>query len=280
MDLRIFTAIQGREYLTRLFFKHRDYLEEKTGKKLPITAVYSTDEDGELLEEIGNVNGVSGDQFVQTENNPVSEKHNIGMTELIDKTEESHILHLGSDDLCSSEYIERIFREEPDYAGLNGLHFADMVTRKALFYRYYKNNIIGAGRIFSRIILNETIGNRYICKRPYYGFAKGQAYYCPQNVASYLLEKGVIEMDKSEALQCGLWCGMLDRGLDNLSSMTLRQMGFVPEIWESDPERVDIVDIKSHTNITRFEILENQKDVKEMDYDELIDEIAPYFDEE
>ena len=272
--LRIFAAFHGREYVTRLFINHIKWLREQSDLPLPITAVCSDEADWLLLNDLLDA---PGDKLVQAPNYPVSQKHNIGMQALLSHATETHVLHLGSDDLISLEFLERIHAERPDYAGLNGCHFADLKTHKAVFYKYYRNDIIGAGRVMSIEMLRQTIGSVYICRRPYYGWKVRDEVHIPDRLADAFCKRGVLMPSMSdEAKRCAMWPGAIDKGLDNLSNSTLRDLGFTPEIWEAEADRVDLVDLKSFENITSFERISHQSDAVAVDYTELVEKITPY----
>lgn len=272
-SLRVFACFHGRQYITELFFDHLKWLRRESGHALPITAVASCDQDVEHISGLLEPT----DQLVVAKNNPVSQKHNDGMTALLASATESHVLHLGSDDLISLEFLERIHTEQPDYAGLNGCHFADLKTNKAVFYRYYRSDIIGAGRVMSVEMLRQTMGSVYICRRPYYGWKVREEVHIPDRLADAFCKRGVLMPSMSDAAKrCAMWPGAIDKGLDNLSNATLRDLGFTPEIWQAEADRVDLVDLKSFENITSFERISHQSDAVAVDYSELVEKITPY----
>lgn len=143
MDIRIVTCIHGREEITKAFLHHLEYLRQETGLELPLSVAYSTDEDGELLDNV--------DHILKVENKPIGRKWNELIKAVLADTKETHYIGVGSDDFLNVEYLEYLAENPEHHAGVNKfLIYSPM--HKRLVEHTFNNPVFkltGGGRMVS-----------------------------------------------------------------------------------------------------------------------------------
>lgn len=249
--IRIITAVHGRQEVVQAFFWQLEYLRKETGLKLPITVAYSDDEDLNVIQEY-----LTDDcEAIKTPNKPLSEKHNQMLRAASRKKGWKCLLHLGSDDLVSAEYIRVIAGLKLDHKvyGVNDLYFYNLPTKTLKRFEYSGLNIVGCGRVFPRSVVNALKGDKYKFRRPYYGLLVGDEQYIPKGMQALIEGRHIAEkVEGSNSLHC-LWVGKKNSGLDNESNRILSACD-IPRVnighYFDGPQ---IVDLKSRDNITPWE---------------------------
>lgn len=101
-----------------------------------------------------------GVKWCYAPNEPLSDKHNIGLREAL-KYEWDYCLSFGSDDLISErifEVYEDAMNQGCDFVGLNDMWFYSEGNLKRHFYKSQKSSY-GAGRLISRRLAEKLNGN-------------------------------------------------------------------------------------------------------------------------
>lgn len=216
--MRVFTCIYKRSDLNIAFFWHLDYLRRVTGLDLPISVCYSIDEDYEAIKEFLR----EQDQAVKFSNTFLGDKWNYLTSNMVNLTNESHFIQVGSDDFMSAEYVTYLHNNPKDFAGVNRLYFYDSLSNKAIDFTY-KHPVckgIGAGRIFSREVLERAFN------------------------------------------RANLWDSKRQSGLDNNSEKKLRAFGYPFEVLEfEEPQIVDVKGITNIHSYNEFSNLGDKVDV-------------------
>lgn len=249
--IRIITCIHGRHEVVRCFFWQLEYLRKETKLPLPITVAYSDDEDFEVIKDFLTEKC----EAVKTPNNPLSEKHNQMLRTAARRKDWNCLIHLGSDDLMSAEYVIKVSELKLDTAvyGVNELYFYNLPADTLKIYKYEGVKLLGAGRIFPRSVINLLKGKRYKFRRPYYGILTKADQYIPYAMQNLIEQRHLAEkVEGSNDLIC-LWMGHKNSGLDNESTRVLRACG-IPEVNIGEYfEHPQMVDLKTRANITPWE---------------------------
>lgn len=265
MDIRIFTCLHGRPEITRVFFEHLIKLRRELRMRLPVTFAYTKKSDFEAAEPYLT----NQCEAVQCENKPISFKHNKAMTAAINRADFTHILHLGSDNLVTSDYMKALKNhKDVDFAGVQKLYFIEPSTRKALKSHYVKQKyLLGAGRVMSLKALRKTMGGLYKVNRTYYNVRKGDLMRFSGVLAELMAENKVFtRAEKETPAECALWPYKADKGLDAMSQQVLTALGFKAVNLTGLFEEPQIVDIKTAVNITSMARIKGQP----VDYQEVL----------
>jgi hypothetical protein len=143
MKVIIQTLLWKRPEISRIHF---DNLKE-TG--LDVYVGVSEDWAEDLCKEYGF-------KYVRVENHPLGAKKNATI-DLALKDEWDYLLEMGSDDLIFNvkDYLKHC--GEYDCFGTKGFYVACVRSKKAGYFKYKTNNLIGAGRVFSRRVLKRKL---------------------------------------------------------------------------------------------------------------------------
>jgi hypothetical protein len=98
-----------------------------------------------------------GCHYVECENFPVSNKHNKALEKAKELNAKGVIL-MGSDDFVSDsyfEFIEQFNEQTSELIGLKDLYFYSTKTKRLGYWKGYTSTTVGAGRYFSRAILEQ-----------------------------------------------------------------------------------------------------------------------------
>ena len=246
--LHIMACVHKRQAETKMFVKHFNYLAENAQKELGLTLVCSTDKDYKyLVEELG----VSESCVFKHVNKPLSRKHNL-MLEQAMREDWDGLIHLGSDDLVSLAYlkaVENLNLVEPRFYALTDIYFTELKSGKN---KRFKSNKIGAGRVFSRrLIERECRAVKVVFNRPYYAHQRGEEAYIP----FALKEKIVHERRAAEEIdgvdgKYILWFAKKDNGLDNESNRVLLEAGYEPVPLNFKAPQ--LIDVKGPDSLTSW----------------------------
>lgn len=252
--IRIMTCVEGRLDIVAGFLMQIEYLREKSGFALPLTIAASEDEDIDFITEHSAWNESCG--IIQTPNNPLSEKHNKMLQGAMREKDWDILIHLGSDDLVSLEYILKAseLEIEPNTIyGVNELYFYNAAQMRMKRFTYSGIRLIGAGRIFPRKVLEATKGKKVKYRRPYFGWLSGEEQYVPDALLKTLLERSVAEPVSRSKKKHTLWTDKKNSGLDNASSRILDEMGIKQVNISEEFDFPQIIDIKTHQSITPWQ---------------------------
>lgn len=259
MRICYLTCLNERPQVSRLTIECFKRLRDPQDVRM--YAAYSNDEDKKVLEDANDphIHGFN------IPNVPVSHKWNsILQYALADVHEFTHFLIMGDDDSLSTEGFERLcYYSYHHHIGFSNNYFYELRTGKAMVGMYQmKNNLIGAGRMFTRKALMETC-NDAVCKcrmdLTFHGinFYKGQEYHFAPRIAQHLVNLGFMEV--KEHVFTGLWPSAPHQsasGLDRFSELKLTLAGYPP--LAIDDDRVHMTDFKSDKNIWPYSILEKK----------------------
>ena len=162
-----------------------------------------------------------GCHYVESENFPVSNKHNKGLEKAKELNAKGVIL-MGSDDIVSDsyfEFIEQFSEQTSELIGLKDLYFYSTNSKKLGYWKGYTSTstTVGAGRYFSRAIL--------------------------------------------EQMEWQLWSEKRHRGLDTDCLKRLTKIGITERIFTMKESNVFLVDIKHSRSITDKCIIDVCKEV-------------------
>ena len=162
-----------------------------------------------------------GCHYVESENFPVSNKHNKGLEKAKELNAKGVIL-MGSDDIVSDsyfEFIEQFSEQTSELIGLKDLYFYSTNSKKLGYWKGYTSTstTVGAGRYFSRAIL--------------------------------------------EQMEWQLWSEKRNRGLDTDCLKRLTKIGITERIFTMKESNVFLVDIKHSRSITDKCIIDVCKEV-------------------
>lgn len=151
-----------------------------------------------------------GCHYVESENFPISNKHNKGLEKAKELNAKGVVL-MGSDDLVSDsyfEFIEQFSEQTSELIGLKDLYFYSTKTKKLGYWKGYTSTstTVGAGRYFSRAIL--------------------------------------------EQMNWQLWSDKKNKGLDTDCLKRLTKKGITERIFTMEESNVFLVDIKHSRSIT------------------------------
>lgn len=252
--IRIITCVEGRQNIVAGFLMQIEYLREKTGLELPLTIAASEDEDIELI--TGSKAWDDACSVVQTPNNPLSEKHNKMLQGAMREKDWDVLLHLGSDDLVSAEYITHVANMEIEpntIYGVDTIYFYNAAQMKMRKFAYQGSRLIGAGRVFPRKVLELTKGKRYKYRRPYYGWLAGEEQYIPKGLQKKVVERSVAEPIAKSKGKHVLWLDKRNNGLDNASGRVLAKLGVKEVNIGAEFNKPQLLDIKTRESITPWE---------------------------
>lgn len=237
--LHIMACVHKRQAETKMFVKQINYLAEHSKKELGLTLVCSTDKDYKYLtDELG----VSESSVFKHVNKPLSRKHNL-MLEKAMREDWDCLIHVGSDDLISLEYlktVEKLDLVEPKFFALNEIYFTELKSGKI---KRFKSDKIGAGRVFSRkLIERECRALKVVFNRPYYAHQRGEEAYIPYALKEKIIhERGAAEEIDGADNKYILWFAKKDNGLDNESNRVLSEAGIKPvPLYFKAPQLIDV----------------------------------------
>lgn len=152
MKLGILTTLWQRPNLTPIYL---DRLMRLQSKFNVIGACVGTDNQYRESCEVREI------LYVDCANKPLGSKWNIGL-ELLEKTDVTHVMTLGSDDFVSDNFIEYamgyVQETKKDFCGAYDLWiYGANVKRRGfgvLWYFRYRGFLVGPGRIYSRHALD------------------------------------------------------------------------------------------------------------------------------
>ena len=150
LKILAYTQLWKRPELTRLVFKQINRIGDPFVTPF---AVLSEDYMKGICED-------EGVKWVYAPNEPLSDKHNIGLQATL-SLDWDYCLSFGSDDLISHRIFEvygDVIKEGVDFAGLNDMWFYHKGSLKTHTYKQ-KNASYGAGRLISRRLAEKLNGN-------------------------------------------------------------------------------------------------------------------------
>lgn len=231
-----------------MFIKHFQYLAENAQKELGLTLVCSTDKDYKyLVEELG----VNESCVFKHVNKPLSRKHNL-MLEKAMREDWDGLIHLGSDDLVSLTYlkaVENLNLIEPRFYALTDIYFTELKSGKS---KRFKSDKIGAGRVFSRrLIERECRAVKVVFNRPYYAHQRGEEAYIPFALREKIVNerRAAQEIDGVDGKYI-LWFAKKDNGLDNESNRVLSEAGYEPSLLNF--KAPELIDVKGPDSLTSW----------------------------
>lgn len=225
-------------------------------------------EDKIRLRELSEKYGITT-QIVLAPNNPVSNKHNYGLSRSLELDWDALVI-MGSDDLISPEGVELLKEnlKQKTYVGFNQVHFLNSETFEWIKYKYEDRRLVGCGRairrdVFDRISRVSTITFRKEQEIAGAIYEKNYPFDFPEPVALYLESIGFAKIVSREARFKGLWESGLNRSLDHSSEMHLAMLGYAPHVIKTD--RVHLIDIKTNQNVTFWGNLFTKSEVANKD---------------
>ena len=252
--IRVITCVQGREALTKAFIWQLQHIRAELGIDLPLSVAVSEEEDKQLIEEVGLTDKCN---LVVTPNSPLSEKHNKVLQSAMREKDWDLLLHLGSDDIVSVEYVKALLEmeiEENTIYGVREIYFYNPAQEKMKKFAYIGDRLIGAGRVFPRQVLELTKGKKWVYTRPYYGMVEGSEQYIPDGMTAKIKERKLANLDTRSKAKHVLWVGRKNSGLDQESGRVLRELGVKEVCIENLFNKPQIIDIKLRgENITPWE---------------------------
>ena len=152
MNLLLVTALWRRPELTKIIL---DYYTHLLQDNVNLLCVGSEGEQSKRLAESAGWN------YIEAPNIPLSQKCNALFMEA-QKYNPDAVIHIGSDDLVSFELIN-YYRDNYNskaafYMGLSDVYFYCIETHEEIYFGGFGTphvKTLGAGRIYSRYILNE-----------------------------------------------------------------------------------------------------------------------------
>lgn len=249
MRILVFACVYGRPRITEIFSMGIERLKNAGHDVVPFT-VCSADEDYDVCMSL-SLNPV------KAPNSPLGRKHNIGLEHAFSKRF-SHVLLMGSDNLISAEGLQMLIDANKNHVGFRKMIAVDTATRKTLIHEYEpKTRMIGAGRLVSREALELTSRRTLFYPRnegtrsATYS-ETGQVF--PVETAKHLERR---HKGRTKGLFTGAWDESLEKSLDNSLDTNLSLCGFPP--YTLEPEKIHIIDIKSHENIHQFGAMKVQE---------------------
>lgn len=250
--LVLMTCIHGRHNITSAFFIQRAYLEEELKMEIPIAFAYTEDEDLENLLSQQLVRNY--DKYKQTDNYPLSEKHNVMLDRALEYNSEK-VMHVGSNDLVSAEYVQMALESDYEWVGVNEMYVHSLSRNRSIHMRYGTGKrLLGSGRVFSsKLLKSASTGLEYRVRRPYYNLRAGDVTHIPDAVADKLLERSVIERTTKKARKTCLWFKKINRGLDNASDEVIASLGYKQVNVSQDFDEPQIAGLSSGEDLTPFD---------------------------
>lgn len=197
-------------------------------------------------------------EYVFSENNPISNKWNNGLTFVMKNKSFDYLMIMGDDDIPDSRlmrYYKPYIDNRCHYFGVKDIYFYNAPTGNCMIftYKHKHDKLIGCGRMISREALEHTCAFVGVAPRNKLRigetvFEIGKEKYINKYVADYLfdLEAVVISSD----VEYNLFGKNLNSGLDFHSENLLVMSGYFPQAVIS--EYPLITDIKSEQNIWSF----------------------------
>lgn len=276
-EIRILTAMQGRQPVVRAFLWQLDYLRAESGLKLPLTIVVSEDEDYDFLTNSGLL--TNDCQLVRENNDPLTEKHNAGLRTAMKDKSWDLLLQLGSDDLISLAYIQHLNAlkiEENAVYGVKAAYFYNLHLEKMREFAYRGEMQIGAGRAIPRKLIEKAKGIKMDFRRPYFGHLIGDTGY-------YVEERGKVISERAAGFKAGgkskitLWSHRKNHGLDGEAWQTLKSLGAKMIMLDDEFEIPQIIDLKTRENITKWERITG-RDLSKAESSRVFESVAPEID--
>lgn len=273
--IRIATCVEGRQNITEGFLMQIEYLREATGMELPLSIAASEDKDIDLI--TGHPAWKESCSIVQTPNDPLSEKHNKMLQCAMREKDWDVLIHLGSDDLMSAEYVTKIseLEIEPNTVyGVNEMYFYNAASLQMMRFKYKGVTMLGAGRVLPRKVLEQTKGKRYKFRRPYYGHKVGGEQYLPEGITKKIKERSLATKVEGSKGKYVLWVDNRNSGLDNASGRVLTELGVNHKQINHLFDKPQIIDIKTHESLTPWSRLTGQVFTTQQ-ADDVFAEISP-----
>lgn len=277
-QIRILTAVHGRQELVAGFFWQLRYVREATGLALPVSVAVSTQDDFHFVTEPKNKFLTEACNVVKVPNEPLTEKHNAGLRAAINEKDWDYLLQLGSDDLVSEDYVSLLsnleMRSDCVY-GVNNMYFYNLHTLKMQEFTYAKDIVLGAGRVIPRALLERCKGKKVRFRRPYYGHLPNDEEYYVGERLSQILDRNIGVLVSGAKSKLILWSNRANRGLDRESAKTLEAAGMVKQIsLDEHFTQPQIIDCKTRESLTPWSRITG----REMHIDEIneaLSRIAP-----
>jgi hypothetical protein len=205
MKLALIIAIYKRHDLERIVLDNFNRQSEKFGFEIIIAG-----SEGEVSKELAK-----GCHYIEVENNPLSDKHNV-MLQVAKNLNVDGVVLMGSDDLVSDSFWSNIYKFTPNETNVKGLidlYFYSTKTQELGHFKGYKNKTqsAGAGRFFSKYIL--------------------------------------------DSMDWKLWDSGLNSGLDTNCRQLLKAKGFEDSIYSMKEAKCVLIDVKNGLSITNEAIL-------------------------
>ena len=257
VKISVMMAVHGRIELTLQCIYHiEEIILDATGSLPEIFTACSTDDEERELKDAGCT-------VVKCDNFPVSEKHNKMLNLAMGGAEWTHILHLGSDNFITKLYLKKIMqaaRSGHDIIGTPELSVIRPNVQKAIHFKYINNKlkVLGAGRLFSRKVLENTISYPHKCTRTYYSFRTGDIVNVPKGLKTGIPLKQISDVKQDYIL----WPHAANNGLDLQSMALLENYAETHVISFPEPQ---VLDVKvNDENITQWARLYDPR--KEVSY--------------
>ena len=253
--IRLMTCVQGRKEITLAFLWHLAYLRKETGLELPITIAVSDEDDYDLIMEDKTLL-TEKCNVIKTPNNPVSEKHNQMLRAAYREPDWDAVIHVGSDDLMTVEYVKHVAEMKLDQNtvyGIKTMLFYNVVQDKLRKFTYKGVRQLGAGRVFPRKVIDKTRGKKLLFRRPWYGWLIGETQNIPDPLVTILLERSSATVETKSKRLPTLWAGKKDSGLDNDSMKVLDAIEVDYVNLDEVFDEPQIVDLKTREGITPWE---------------------------
>lgn len=200
-----------------------------------------------------------GVSYVETPNQPLGDKWNLGMMDALKRYQQDYFLIMGDDDISANELLTEytpFIEKHTPYFGVNSLYFYDSKLKKAAQFRYKQSTskLVGCGRMISRLAAESTGWKTKVKAKKdmhHHGVMmyKNQFYSVPKYQADYLAAMRYAEIQDEEEFL--LWDASLQRSLDNSSELNLLFNNYLSQTVHL--KRPMITDVKTRQNLWAYQ---------------------------
>lgn len=238
MQILVFTPFYGRQHISEIF--HAGIERLRNNFDIEVLAIVSTPEDEKWCKEKSYITHFSP-------NKPIGRKMNVGIQKALSMPNWRRMLIMGSDDLLSTEGLEKLIDADDLICGFNKMFVYDSKNKISGLFEYHKGTrTIGAGRLLHRSVFENTF------ERTMYSLKKSAVEVeIGKKIADTMVGRG---FGSHKHHLRGIWEDKLDSNLDNSMQNKLALLGY--PITCIEDEKTHILDIKTEFNIHSYQILE------------------------